>query len=199
MNFFKRRFLCVATLALVLALLLVSSSLADSLNVHSSNLHAVQGLSVDIYFANSATAASPITVDTDKSVHGHSGFFVLPKGESASFKSPQFSAATEVPQGKLVLDLWAEPVVHGSGASLSVSACTTDSEGTVVNVLCSGEVTDPLPQDSGQLTSNFDIEAGTVPALGYLEVKLTAPQNSAVKVYWGSQQPSNFQIYFTYS
>jgi hypothetical protein len=199
-NVFSQRRLIYSTIfCLIAVLLFTNSSLATPVNVVQDRLEAICGLAVDAYFADAPTVDSPLTVHTTKTVQAASGFFVIPKGESAYFWSTQFSVATAIPEGWLILDLWAQTIVPGFDAVLSVSAYTTDSAGAVCSTLFSGQAMGPVPEESGQVATAFSVAAGMVPAAGYIEVVLTAPEESAVMVYWGSGQPSNFQIYFTYS
>jgi hypothetical protein len=189
----------LTTFCLMAVLLFTNSSQASPAAVAEARLQAICGLSIDAYFADVPTVDSPVTVHTTKIVNAASGFFVIPKGESAYFWSTQFSVATAIPEGKLILNLWAQTILPGSDAVLSVSAYTTDSEGAVCSMLFVGQAMDAVPQESGQVSTVFSVAAGEVPAAGYVKVVLMAPEESAVKVYWGSGQPSNFQIYFTYS
>jgi hypothetical protein len=195
----NRKLACLATFCLMAVLLFTNSSIAAHVSVDEDRLQAICGLSVDAYFADAPTVDSPVTVYTTKTVNAASGFFVIPKGESAYFWSMQFSVATAIPEGRLILNLWAQTILPGSDTVLSVSAYTTDSAGAVCSILFVGQAMDAVPQASGQVSTVFFVAAGEVPAAGYVEVVLTAPEESAVKIYWGSGQPSNFQIYFTYS
>ncbi len=197
--FLRHKLVLGASLVFTAVLMLIISSFAVPAHVQSSCVHEIRGLSVETYFANEPSSVSPVTIHAVHSVHGASGFFVIPKGESAYFWSTQFTEATTVPEGRLVLDMWAQPTMQGSDGVLSVSAFTTDVNGVLESVLFSGLVTDSFPEESGQVANVFDAAAGSVPASGFIELVLTAPDSSAIKVYWGEGQPSNFQIYFTYS
>jgi len=195
----NRKLACLATFCLMAVLLFTNSSIAAHVSVDEDRLQAICGLSVDAYFADVPTADSPVTVHTTKTVNAASGFFIIPKGESAYFWSTQFSVATAIPEERLILNLWAQTILPGSDTVLSVSAYTTDSAGAVCSMLFVGQAMDAVPQASGQVSTVFSVAAGEVPAAGYVEVVLTAPEESTVKIYWGSGQPSNFQIYFMYS
>jgi hypothetical protein len=169
--------------------------------VHFERFEAVRGLSVSAYFATDPIADSPITVHTSQHIHGSSGFFIIPKEHSALFISPQFSTATAIPAGWMLVNLWAQPTAAGgpgSDAALLVSAYTTDSLGTIQNTLFENQTTEPFSEEGGQLASIFEVTSSFVPASGYIEVVLTAPESSAIKVFWGSGQPSNFQVIFTH-
>lgn len=90
-------------------------------------------------------------------------------------------------------------VPSSSGAIFSVSAYTTNSIGTTSGTLFSGLNTSSIPAESGQVAMVFTVSPSTIPTSGYIKVVLTAPTSSAVKVYWGNGQPTNFQVCFTYS
>lgn len=162
---------------------------------------AVSGSTVYAYFAGEPIIDSPITIQTSQYMHGSSGFFIIPKEHSAHFLSTQFPSAACIPAGVMIIDFWAQPTAaDGSGAdsALIVSAYTTDSQGAIQDTLLDGQVTSPFPEESGQVTSVFGVAGGYVPALGFIEVVLTAPESSAIKVFWGSDEPSNFQVIFNY-
>ncbi len=186
-------------LAFLLLLSLTSASLAVSTEVSSTQVRALRGISVGSYYTDEPSTFSPITVHTTAALHGASGFFIIHKGESAYFWSPQFPESTAIPQGRLVLDLWAQPMLLDSDEALTVSAYTTASDGTIQSTLFAGQPSNPVPQESGQVTSVFAVTAGVVPAGGYVELVLSAPETSPIKVYWGTEQPSNFQLNFAFS
>jgi len=170
--------------------------------VHFQRFEAVRGLSASVYFANETITDSPLTVQTSQYLHGESGFFIIPKEHSAHFISPRFPTATSIPAGFMLVNLWAQPTAAGgpeSDATLLVSAYTTDSQGTIQNTLFENQTTEPFYEEGGQLASVFEVTNGFVPASGYIEVVLTAPESSAIKVFWGTGQPSNFQVIFTYA
>jgi hypothetical protein len=183
------------------AVSLVTSSFATPAHVHFERFEAVRGLSVNAYFVTNPITDSPITVQTTQYMHGSSGFFIIPKEHSAHLSSTQFSTAVVIPAGWMVMDFWAQPTAAGGpglDAALLVSAYTTDSQGTIQNTLFENQVTESLFEEGGQLVSVFEVASGYVPALGYLEVVLTAPESSAIKVFWGNDYPSNFQVIFSY-
>ena len=136
----------------LLTVSLVSSSLAAPANVNFERLEAVRGLSVGAYFANEPITDSPITVQTTQYIHGSSGFFVIPKEHSARFISTQFSTATVIPAGLMIVDLWAQPTAAGgpgADAALLVSAYTTDSQGTIQFTFFESQVTELLSEEGG--------------------------------------------------
>lgn len=93
----------------------------------------------------------------------------------------------------------ADAIVPASSTTISVSAYTTNSAGTIQTTLFSGQSTYALPVSGGQVATVFTVTAGSIPASGFVQVKITAPANGPIQVKWGNGQPTNFQIAFTYS
>ncbi len=93
----------------------------------------------------------------------------------------------------------ADAIVPSSAMKLTISSYTANSAGAAQNTLFTGQSTISLPTRGGQSSTVFAVNGGSVPALGYIEVVMSAPSTSAITIQWGASKPTNFQVAFTYS
>ncbi|HEY6283608.1 MAG TPA: hypothetical protein VIW22_06760, partial [Nitrososphaerales archaeon] len=66
------------------------------------------------------------------------------------------------------------------------------------STLFSGLSTTSITGSSTSISNVFSVAAGTVPVSGYVKVTLTAPAYSSFTIKWGSGQPTDFQVTYTY-
>jgi hypothetical protein len=87
----------------------------------------------------------------------------------------------------------ADAVVAAS-QPMTINVRTTTSTGVLSSTLVSSTSTTAVLSTKSGTSSVFSITAGTVPSGGYIEVILTAPSAATITIYWGSGQPTNFQL-----
>jgi len=65
--------------------------------------------------ANAPSSGTSVTVNTQTSIPGSSGSFMIPSGTSAYLWTPQFTTGKTIPSGKMPIDLWASttPTLDG--------------------------------------------------------------------------------------
>lgn len=91
-----------------------------------------------------------------------------------------------------------------SMTTIDMSAKITDSSGKTQTTLVDIKSANMSTLDS-QIIKVFQINACTVPALGYIKIEFKAPTSSPIKVFWGNVSSSNysnstnFQIVYTFS
>ena len=86
-----------------------------------------------------------------------------------------------------------------AASTLSVSAYTTDSQGNIQNTIFTNLNTNNIGSSIGSVETIFTTTTASVPADGYILVKLTAPAGTTVTVNWGPSTPTNFQVIYAYS
>lgn len=125
-QFFKVTILVTAII--VLSVATVSSS-ATSVTIVVTSKQAKLGIYMYNYFenANAPSSSSPIVIDTQISIPASSGSYVIPRGTSAYFWTPQFSSATTIPSGRMILDLWGGPTPSLDGQASAGYSATSGS------------------------------------------------------------------------
>jgi hypothetical protein len=122
---------------------------------------------------------------------GSTGSFTVLLGTSDRLWSPQFSSAATISAGTVVHDLWGSSPLADS---LNVAIYSTDSAGTIQGTIVSAGSIGTFGLTKGQVVARFSGSQVSVPANGYIETVLTGSGTSAVTVYWGNAQESNFQV-----
>jgi hypothetical protein len=75
-----------------------------------------------------------------------------------------------------------------------VSVFVTDSSGGIMNTIASSVLSPTIGIAEAQYAMTFDAGQVDVPANGYLMVSLSAGLFTPYVMYWGTGQPTNFQV-----
>ena len=145
--------------------------------------------------ADAVMAGQPsFTTDTSLSPPGSSNSFSLPIGYSAFFWSPPYTSGGTLYAGSWLLDLWAaQATLAGSlTASIYIVNSTNGVTATVLGSAAVGHIT----TSKTEIKTTLSGSQASVPVNGRIILILTNPTSagsSAVTIYWGAGQLTNFQ------
>ncbi|MGD0637669.1 MAG: hypothetical protein ABSA72_06495 [Nitrososphaerales archaeon] len=167
-------------------------SYATTVSVSSVNVQQNSGFLTYVYYetANAGTTTTP-AADTSLTSPATTGSYTIASAGTDYIWSTQFAAARSIPAGSWVLDLW---VSASKAGTLTVSIVSTNSAGTAQSTILSTGTTASITTTKTQVLTRFTGAAGTVPASGYLRIKLTGPSGTTFTVYWGKAQLTDFQF-----
>jgi len=83
-----------------------------------------------------------------------------------------------------------------SANTVSVSIYVTNSAGTPTATMASGVASPLLTTAKSEISMKFSAAQVTIPANGYIEFTIVA-STPACTIYWGTGQPTDFQVSFT--
>jgi hypothetical protein len=78
--------------------------------------------------------------------------------------------------------------------AIQVSICVTNSAGTIQSTVASNVQSPTIGSSAAQYTMMFGGSQVSVPQNGYITIIFSATQTASYTVYWGTGQPTNFQV-----
>jgi hypothetical protein len=176
----------------VVAIVAINAS-AAIVNIISERLQTKYGELTFLFYETSSTVSTTTpNVNTATTPPSGTGSTEILAGSSAYLWSTEFQKATSVSRGNWVLNFWALGL--GLSGSATISIYVTNSAGTEVSTLVSGGSSGSIGLSKSEISDELSCSAATIPAGGYIEVVLTSALTSAMVLYWGSGQLTDFQV-----